>query len=324
MPNRIIKESVCTSDNINQLSAKAETFFYRLMVCCDDHGRMDARSSILRAKCYPLRVDSIKESDINDLLQELKDADLIIVYSIDDRSYLQYKKWKKHQQVRANKSKYPDPPSSAINCNQLQSPSSDINCNQELANVPVTRESIPENRESITKDVVVIDSHAHAMEIAVQAFGRTLNPIEYDYIKTWVDDYGGDLTVEAIKRAVGNRVVKPNYIGGILNTWKETGLRSIEEINEYEDRWKKAKGKNDTGTDQLQNEIKPEKVLPLADDAWSEVQEVISLGMEQCWSYPIIGAIVLKIGFKKLCEMPIPTAKKAFCELYASVTRRGV
>ena len=31
MPNRIIKESICTSDNIEALTDFQETFFYRLI-----------------------------------------------------------------------------------------------------------------------------------------------------------------------------------------------------------------------------------------------------------------------------------------------------
>ena len=47
MPNRIIKETICTSDTIERLTPFEETFFYRLIVNCDDYGRMDARPAIL-------------------------------------------------------------------------------------------------------------------------------------------------------------------------------------------------------------------------------------------------------------------------------------
>ena len=43
MPNRIIKESVCYSDDLDQLTAFEETVFYRLIVRVDDNGRIDAR-----------------------------------------------------------------------------------------------------------------------------------------------------------------------------------------------------------------------------------------------------------------------------------------
>jgi len=71
MPNRILKESICMSDSINALSSEAEILFYRLIVQCDDYGRMDSRPSVVRAKCYPLRIDSISDSDIAGWLIEL-------------------------------------------------------------------------------------------------------------------------------------------------------------------------------------------------------------------------------------------------------------
>jgi hypothetical protein len=119
MPNRILKESICTSENIEQLSGQAEVFFYRLLVQCDDFGRMDARPAILRARCYPLRTDRVTERDIASCLEELVETHLICLYDVDQRPYLQVKTWDKHQQKRAKHSKYPDMQASDSNCNQV-------------------------------------------------------------------------------------------------------------------------------------------------------------------------------------------------------------
>ena len=62
MPNRILKESICTSDTIDQLSWFEEVFFYRLIVNCDDYGRMDARPAILKARLFPLK--SVTEKQV--------------------------------------------------------------------------------------------------------------------------------------------------------------------------------------------------------------------------------------------------------------------
>lgn len=124
MPNRILKESICTSETIDGLSIEAETFFYRLMVQCDDFGRMDARPSVLRARCYPLRLDKITDKQVSRWLNELSDADLLWVYEVEGRAYLQVTTWDKHQQKRAKHSKYPQPPERDITCNQLQADSS--------------------------------------------------------------------------------------------------------------------------------------------------------------------------------------------------------
>ena len=53
--NRIIKESICASDTIDQLTYFEEVFFYRLIVNCDDYGRFDARLPILKARLFPLK-----------------------------------------------------------------------------------------------------------------------------------------------------------------------------------------------------------------------------------------------------------------------------
>lgn len=108
MPNRIIKESICTSEEIDQLTAFQETMFYRLIVNCDDYGRMDARVKILASKLFPLRRD-IRESQIEDALRALTSAELVITYVVDGKPFLQMKTWDKHQTIRAKSSKYPGP-----------------------------------------------------------------------------------------------------------------------------------------------------------------------------------------------------------------------
>lgn len=136
MPNRILKDSICTSPNIDVLSREAEVFFYRLMVQCDDFGRMDARPAILRAKCYPLQVDAVSQDDIRRWFAELVRADLIIPYHADGGDYLQMRTWEKHQQVRAKRSKYPD------------MKSDDSKCDQMIAYVPVFENPIQSESES--------------------------------------------------------------------------------------------------------------------------------------------------------------------------------
>lgn len=124
MPNRIIKETICTSEEIDALTVDQECFFYRLMVVVDDFGTMDARPAILKARCYPLK--SIDNNCVQALLLALRDVGLVQIYEVDGRPYLHVKNWAKHQQIRAKTSKYPMPPIAV-----------DINCNQAQSNVPV-------------------------------------------------------------------------------------------------------------------------------------------------------------------------------------------
>ena len=107
MGNRILKESICSSENIDGLSAFQETFFYRLIVNCDDFGRMDARPKILASRLFPLK--DLRINQVEDALRALTSAELVTLYEVNGKPFLQMNTWDRHQQIRAKKSKYPSP-----------------------------------------------------------------------------------------------------------------------------------------------------------------------------------------------------------------------
>lgn len=129
MPNRIIKDSIRTSDTINSLGWFEECLFYRLIVSCDDYGRFDGRTAIIKGTCFPLK-DSVTVKSLDDALSKLVTAGLVSYYEVDGKPYLSLPTWEHHQNVRAHKSKYPSPEEGNMNtseyrCNQMQT-----NCNQ--------------------------------------------------------------------------------------------------------------------------------------------------------------------------------------------------
>lgn len=107
MPNRILKEGICTSSDIDNLTYFQEAFFYRLIVNCDDFGRFDGRTAILKARLFPLK--NLKEGEVETSLEILARENLIERYVHEGKPYIQLKKWSQHQQVRNKRSKYPDP-----------------------------------------------------------------------------------------------------------------------------------------------------------------------------------------------------------------------
>jgi len=125
VPDRIIKESICTSDTIDQLTWFEEVFWYRLTVNCDDFGRFDARPAILRSRLFPLK-EGITDAAIIETLNKFRTVGLVNLYVFEARPYLQLETWAKHQRQRATKSKYPAPnestlTTSADTCRQLPS-----------------------------------------------------------------------------------------------------------------------------------------------------------------------------------------------------------
>lgn len=106
MPNRLIKESICSSDTIDKLTWFEEVVFERLIVNCDDYGRFDGRVAIIKSRLFPLKAN-LTEKTLMEAINKLATVGLVILYEYEDKPYLQLTTWEKHQQVRAKKSKYP-------------------------------------------------------------------------------------------------------------------------------------------------------------------------------------------------------------------------
>lgn len=92
MPTRYLKPEIRDSETLDSLSPLAEVLFYRLLVSVDDFGRIDARSSYIKSVCFPVR-DTFTAKDAEKYLQELNEKNVITLYEIDSRRYLQMSKW---------------------------------------------------------------------------------------------------------------------------------------------------------------------------------------------------------------------------------------
>ena len=133
MPNRILKESICRSEEIESLSWFEEVLFYRLIVTCDDYGRYDGRAKVIKGTCFPLK--DITEKDIDKALSKLSAVGLVKIYEIQEKPYLQLITWGEHQRIRNQKSKYPeyDPKCDillTIDSKRQQEQANDSNCEQ--------------------------------------------------------------------------------------------------------------------------------------------------------------------------------------------------
>jgi hypothetical protein len=108
MPNRILREGILTSPRIAKLGWAEEVFYRRLHSVVDDFGRYFADPGLLRAACYPRQLAKVSDSDIGKWLRACEDAALVRVYPSDSgEQYLMLLDF--NQQVRAKKSKFPDP-----------------------------------------------------------------------------------------------------------------------------------------------------------------------------------------------------------------------
>lgn len=126
MPNRIVRESILTSESVCSLDWGEEVFYRRLMHIVDDYGRHEANPQLLRSRCYPLQVDKVRVADITRWMAACQKAGVIVLYEAGGKAYVQIEKFGQQQR---SPSKHPPPPTSA---EPLLA--NDINRNQAPAN----------------------------------------------------------------------------------------------------------------------------------------------------------------------------------------------
>ena len=147
MPNRIIKESICTSESLSELSWFEQVLFLRLLVTVDDYGRTDARPKILKGKLFPL--ENVTAEQIAGGLNKLSTSGMVDLYEVGGRPFLELTGWLRHNTPRSNESKYPSPlkKGHVSECKQMQTDTSKCKqmqtdaskCKQMQADVPDIR-----------------------------------------------------------------------------------------------------------------------------------------------------------------------------------------
>lgn len=235
MPTRLIKESICLSDTINQLSWFEEVLFLRLLTVCDDYGRMDARPQILKGRMFPLKED-LRADQIRKGLQSLQDAGLVSLYEAQGKPYLQVVTWEKHQAIRTKKSKYPDPHTSENRCMQMQTDSGKCdrhpnpNPNPNPDPKPTPQESAPACegpdaaaaarwRENMAVKARIVD--------ACRAWGLPTDPGNVDRGLQLAREYTEPWLLDAIRIAGEGPAKSWKYVEGVLRRARETGSMQL-------------------------------------------------------------------------------------------------
>lgn len=108
MPNRIIKESIKSSPEIDKLSWFEEVVFNRLIVTVDDYGCFDGRVIVLKNALFPTK-DNVTKKAIEDAIRKLERVKLLECYEADGKPYIHLTTWEEHQRIRNKHRKYPIP-----------------------------------------------------------------------------------------------------------------------------------------------------------------------------------------------------------------------
>ena len=117
MPNRILRESVWTSESLNAVSLAAEGFFLKILPYADDFGRFDARLPVIKGRVVPLR--NVRLTEIEEWLAELAGAGMVRFYEVRGVRYGFIPSWDRWNEKRAKASRYPAP-EEGVMCEQPQ------------------------------------------------------------------------------------------------------------------------------------------------------------------------------------------------------------
>lgn len=116
MPNRILKESICESRKLSEVSFFAEDLYKRLITYADDYGRFNADCQIILARLYPREIGIVNIDDIENAMTELIGIGKIAFYTSGRTEiYGCFPNWSEHQRVRDSKKKCPEPQGTEIN-----------------------------------------------------------------------------------------------------------------------------------------------------------------------------------------------------------------
>ena len=84
------------------------------------------------------------------------------------------------------------------------------------------------------------EKSADLFDFIQNAFGRTLNSIEYEMIQSWEDS---DLTRYAVKESILNGARGIRYIQTVLSSWEVKGFKTVQDVQAYQRKYNKTKFK---------------------------------------------------------------------------------
>ncbi len=233
MPNRIIKESILTSDTLAELSWFEQNVFFRLIVLCDDYGRTDARAAVIKGSAFAL-YSGVTEKQVQDAIIKLSTVGIANLYEVGGRPYLQLCAWAKHQTIRAKRSKYPEPPlkcdttqESENICMQMQADES-VCLRNPIQSNPNPIQSKRESKEGRHSDFFLEFAKENAALLsALQDFEKMRKQI-----KKPMTDKAKQLLVRNLEKLAAKQSDKSGYMIACLNQSILNCWQSVFELKE--------------------------------------------------------------------------------------------
>lgn len=200
MPIRMLRDWT-DSDKVNGLTVQAERFFVRLIMKVDDYGCFYANPALLKASCFPLLLDAVREADISRWMAECQKAGLIVLYEAGSKRYLQICDFK--QRLDRAKAKFPLPPADFFAGTE----------NQTCSDFPEVVNEFPPETETERK---LKPNRAKALVVASDDGSRQLRA-DYEKLVTNIDGKDRVAVWVGVRQFIQDH--KPAFIEPYMDAW---------------------------------------------------------------------------------------------------------
>lgn len=235
MPNRLMSESLCTSEKIAGLSDFEYRLWTHLILLADDAGRGDARPAIIKGRSFPLR-ERVSLKDIDSALHTLAARGCVSLYTVGGKPYYVFPHWAAHQRIRDSKPKYPSPEGADVDC----SPQFAASCGE------LPPESNPIQSKSESNPTT---NPMRAAAYFLDKVNPDASPRSLEELSAFVSFMGDEICIAAIEIAIDEKKPVWSYVRGILRRWQLEGVKCIADVKALDDRHKQGKvaGKRSQG-----------------------------------------------------------------------------
>lgn len=272
MPNRMIKDSLLSSDKIAALSDFEFRLWIGLILSVDDLGRGDARAAIIKGRVFPLR-ERVSLRDIEDALHGLAAKGCISLYTVGGKSYFWFPTWGKHQRIRDVKPKYPGPEDETALCGGLRQTAAD--CGGPRPEDKTKTKPNQDETEPQTEDEDEPRAREGAVIAVVLERLGSLSKGARTELEGFVAGMGEECVYKALDAAQDAGKLTWGYIRGVLERKQAQGVQSAEDWDRAEARFHGAKGVGKGAASWSDCQPSPERIQKNADwlDEFLEQQE---------------------------------------------------
>lgn len=209
---RMFSLSVVDTDRFLQMPISARLLYYELGMRADDDGFVDDLQKILL-------FTGLKNDDVKILIAK----QFIIPF---ESGVIVIRHWRLNNYLQNDRIK---PTIYQEELQQLNLDSNnvytmDTTCIHSIDKNRIDKNSIEENN-----NVDIVEKLSTYLE---KNFSRTISPLEYEKLKTWLETFNEEMVKHAIDKAILNNKKTFSYIEGILKNWKANGYHSIGDIEE--------------------------------------------------------------------------------------------